>query len=90
MKQRAPEFRALMTIFRSTGPVISTASVLQVVRDRRDPPVALANLAGLEEKVGELAGDDSVLPFRARGEKALPVRVETPLKVRQRTRALPR
>ena len=80
MKQRAPEFSALMTILRSTGPVISTATVLQVGRDRRDLPVALASLPGLREEVGELAGGDSLLPLGARREEPLPLRVEAALK----------
>ena len=45
MKTRAPELSALIIILRSTGPVISTAPVLQVRRRLRDPPrVVLADL----------------------------------------------
>ena len=58
------------------------ATVLQIGRDRRDPPVALASVPGLEEEVGELAGGNALLPFGARGEEALPFQIETALKAR--------
>ena len=64
MKTLAPEFKALMIIFRSVGPVISTRRSCKVGGNRRHRPVALADGLGLGKEVGELAGVEFPLAAR--------------------------
>ena len=90
MKQRAPELSALIIILRSTGPVISHAAVTGGRRDRRDLPVAVSDLPGLGEEVGQLARVDALLPLGARREKPLALRVEAPVQARDELERLRR
>ena len=64
MKTLEPELSALIIIFRSTGPVISTRRSLQVRGRRRDQPVALADLPGLGQEVRTRAAVELALPHR--------------------------
>ena len=76
MKTFAPELSALMIILRSTGPVISTRRSQQVARDRRDRPVALADLARLRQEVRQLAGVEPRLARFPRRQQLLAPRIE--------------
>jgi hypothetical protein len=81
MNTRAPELSALMIILRSTGPVISTRRVLQVVRRRRHRPVAVADSARLGEEVGARAAQRGpALPAARRTLAA--ARLEAPRQLR--------
>ena len=71
MKTCAPELSALITIFRSVGPVISTRRSCEVGRRLGDLPVALADVLRLREEVGHLAGEQALLPRGSRGEQLL-------------------
>ena len=76
MNPRAPELSALMTILRSTGPVISTRRSCRSAGARRDLPVALADLARLGQEVERLARGDPRPALRARVEQLAPARLE--------------
>ncbi len=52
------------------------AAIEQVGRNRRDRPVALADLARLGEEIGKLAGIEPRLPFLTRAKKPLAPRIE--------------
>ena len=72
MKTFAPELSALIIILRSAGPVISTRRSCRSARRRRDAPVAVADVRGLGQEVGQLAGVEAVLPGAGRvGEQLL-------------------
>ncbi len=55
------------------------AAVLEIGGDRRDPPVALANVTGRLEEVGQLAGGDPLLPLGARVQQLLSAPAELAL-----------
>ena len=77
MKPRAPEFSALMTILRSTGPVISTRRSLQVGgRAARPASRPRGSSRGLGQEVERLAGGDPGAALRARVEQLAPARLE--------------
>ena len=64
MKTLAPELSALITIFRSVGPVISTRRSWRSGGASATCHVALADVPRLLEEVGELAGEQALLPRR--------------------------
>ena len=57
------------------------ATVLEVGGDRRDAPLSLADLAGLREEVGQLAGVDPRLPLRSGGQKLAARTVEATMQL---------
>ena len=66
------------------------AAVLEVGRDRRDAPVALADVARLGQEVGQLAGVDPRLALGARGQELASRGVEATVQLgdeRERIRA---
>ena len=75
MNTLAPELSALMTILRSTGPVISTRRSCRSAGNGRDLPFGLTNGLGLGKKVGQLAGVDVTLADAAR-QQFLAARLE--------------
>ena len=77
MKTLAPELSALMTIFRSTGPVISTRRSSRSRGMGATVQSASRTPSGRRSrKSGKLAGVDRLLPLDARGEQRLASRVE--------------
>ena len=66
MKTRAPEFRALIIIFGSAGPVISTRRSSRSAGAGADRPVAVADLGGRRVEVEARAGVDRRLPVATR------------------------
>ena len=44
--------------------------------DRRDPPLALADVGGLGQEIGQFAGVERALPLKPCGEQGAPARVE--------------
>ncbi len=83
MKTLAPELSALITILRSTGPVISTRRSAISCGDRRDPPVPVADGRGLRQEVGELAGGEPGQALRPACEQLAAALPELPLEVGQ-------
>ena len=61
MKTLTLALRALITILRSTGPVISHTAVLQIGGDAAHRPVTIANMGGLWQEVRQLAAIDTGL-----------------------------
>ena len=90
MNTLAPELSALITILRSTGPVISTRRSARSAGRRCDLPVAVADVGGLGQEVGHLAGVDpcAAAPARA-ASKFLAAGVEAAVQVGDELRAPP-
>ena len=86
MNTLAPELSALMTILRSTGPVISTRRSCDVGGHRRAGPVAFAHGPRLGQEVGQLAGVELRLPRGAAREQLGAAAAECALQVARRTR----
>jgi len=80
MNTRAPELRALITIFRSVGPVISTrrsrsgSGTGSIVQSR-------SRLPRLGQEVWQLARAQPFLPLGAGREQLAPPRPEAPLEL---------
>ena len=70
MKTLAPELSALMTIFGSAGPVISTRRSSRSDGVGRDRPLGLAQLARLAREAGPLARGEARLALLARASAA--------------------
>ena len=87
MNTLAPEFSALMTILRSTGPGDLDAAILKDLRDRRDHPGALPEVVRLLEKIGFEGGIavQAILHFLATREQLLTRRIEASMKIRHET-----
>ena len=89
MKTLAPELSALINIFRSTGPVISTR------RSRRSAGASgtrqsdVADSTRLLEEAGQLAGAEARGALVARGEQLAAPRVERALEARDERRVPP-
>ena len=81
MNTRAPELSALITILRSTGPGDLDAPVGDLVRRRRDAPVAGADVRRLGQEVRQLAGMEALEPLRPPREQLDPARAERALEV---------
>ena len=81
MKTFAPEFNALMIILRSTGPVISTRRSRMSFGSGATVHSASRISLRLFQKIGLLAGVDSLLPFMARVEQRFAPGVERALQV---------
>ena len=81
MNTLAPEFSALMTILRSTGPVISTRRSWMSGRHRRHRPVAGAHLGGLGEEIGLLAAVEARLDLLPLRQQLLDPRAELALQL---------
>ena len=76
MKTLAPELSALIIILRSTGPVISTRRSASGLGRLGHRPVAGADLGGLGQEVGALAGVEAGLAFGPGGQQLPPAGVE--------------
>ena len=81
MKTLAPELSALMTIFASAGPVISTRRSSRSCGVARHRPLGLAQLARLLGEGRALAGGESLLALLARPQQSAPARAEAALEV---------
>ena len=73
----------MITIFRSTGPVISTRRSAISSGIRRDAPVGRADVGGLGQEVRQLAAGEPLEPLRAPGEQLAAPLAELPLEVGQ-------
>ena len=76
MNTFAPELSALMTILRSTGPVISTRRSIRSAGIGATVHSLRADLGGLGKKIGKLAGVDLGLASLAPRQQLLPAGVE--------------
>ena len=83
MKQLAPELSALITIFGSTGPVISTRRSSSAAGSGGDPPVAVADRGGVGAEVGQPAGVEERLALAAGGQPGLAVGFEAAVQLGQ-------
>ena len=83
MNTRAPEFSALITILRSTGPVISTRRSAISAGRGGDAPVAGANVRRLGQEVRQLAGVEALEALGPAGEQLDAPRAELALQVGQ-------
>ena len=79
MNPSAPEFRALMTILRSVGPVISTQRWARSGGRGRDLPIGGANGLGLGPEVQRPAGRQLGAPPHSGLQQLLPARAELAL-----------
>ena len=87
MKTFAPELSALITIFRSTGPVISTRrSTMSAGIDAQvQSPSRIAR--GLRQEIGQRPAIEFGLPLRATGHEVGAATAERPLELgRERDR----
>ena len=82
MKTLAPELSALITIFASTGPVISTRRSWRSAGAGRHAPVARANGRGLRKEVGQLARAQALGALVAAREQLLALSAELALEHR--------
>ncbi len=81
MNTLAPQFRALMIILRSTGAGDLDAAVQQVCGDRRDAPVGGADVRGLGQEVGQVAGVEAGLTRLAGFQQLAATGVEAAMQV---------
>src|SRR3954454_20014533 len=79
MKQDAPEFRALTTIMRSTGPVISTRRSWRAAGIGAAFPLGVADRRGIGEEVGQFARVEARLALGAERQQAGALGPEAPL-----------
>ena len=77
----APEFMALMTIFRSTGPVISTRRSCKSRGMGANRPRAVADRPGLGQEIRHLPGIQFALSDGARRQQARSFGTECPPRV---------
>ena len=82
MKTFAPELSALMIIFRSTGPVISTRRSCRSAGIGGDRPGAAADSGGLGQEVGLPAGVETRLDLAAPLEQGAAAAAEAALEHR--------
>ena len=90
MKQDAPEFSALTTILRSTGPVISTRRSWRSAGIGATFHSRVADRRGLGEEVGQLAGVEARLALGAEPQQAGALGPEAPLEVDEELEGLGR
>ena len=83
MKQLAPEFRALITIFRSTGPVISTRRSVRSGGGSGTRHSLRRTFSVSGRNVGEFAAIKSRLTFVARCQQLAALGDEAALQVEQ-------
>ena len=86
----APELSALMVIFRSVGPVISTRRSTRPGRGRGHPPVRVVpDGPGGGQEVEHRPGGQFLLPGRPGGEQLGAAAAELPLQRRDQVDAPP-
>ena len=91
MKTLAPEFRALIIIFGSTGPVISTRrSSRSAGAGATRQSGSARTCVGVRQEVGQLAGVEPSLAVSPLAEQALPALVEGPMQLRHEGQRLRR
>ena len=78
MNTRAPELRALIIIFGSAGPVISTRRSSRSVGVGRHRPVTRPGLRRVGQQVQQAAGHERGPPFGSVGQEPPPARLECP------------